>query len=70
VVLVRVEGEQDHLEDNRPMSYDTEVCPILHHLYVKRRYGCKTDAGYYNYSESDEPDIPVDAGQGFDTLLV
>jgi enoyl-CoA hydratase/3-hydroxyacyl-CoA dehydrogenase len=67
---VRVEGEQDHLEDDRPMSYDTEVCPILHQLYEKGRYGRKTDAGYYDYSESDEPDIPVDAGQGFDTLLV
>lgn len=67
---VRVEGEQDHLEDDRPMSYDTEVCPILHQLYEKGRYGRKTDAGYYDYSESDEPDIPVDAGQGFETLLV
>jgi enoyl-CoA hydratase/3-hydroxyacyl-CoA dehydrogenase len=67
---VRVEGEQDHLEDDRPMSYDTEVCPILHQLYEKGRYGRKTDAGYYDYGESDEPDIPVDAGQGFETLLV
>ena len=69
-IQLRVEGEGDHLEDDRPLSYDTEVCPILHQLYDKGRYGRKTDAGYYDYSERDEPDIPVDAGQGFDTLLV
>lgn len=69
-IQLRVEGEQDHLEDDRPMSYDTEVCPILHHLYEKGRYGRKADAGYYEYDEHDEPTIPVDAGQEFDTLLV
>ena len=67
---IRVEAEQDHLEDNRPMSYDTPVCPILHQLYEKERYGRKSNAGYYDYSDQDEPDIPVDAGQGFDTLEV
>jgi len=36
----------------------------------KGRYGRKADAGYYDYDERDEPQIPVDAGQGFDTLLV
>lgn len=69
-IQIRVEGEQDHLEDNRPMAYDTEVCPILHQLYEKGRYGRKADAGYYDYDELDEPRISVDAGQGFDTLLV
>jgi enoyl-CoA hydratase/3-hydroxyacyl-CoA dehydrogenase len=69
-IQLRVEGEQDHLEDDRPLSYDTEVCPLLHRLYEKGRYGRKADAGYYDYSDQDEPDIPVDAGQGFDTLLV
>ena len=69
-IQLRVEGEQDHLEDDRPMSYDTEVCPIVHQLYDKGRYGQKADAGYYDYSDDAEPDIPVDAGQGFDTLLV
>jgi enoyl-CoA hydratase/3-hydroxyacyl-CoA dehydrogenase len=69
-IQVRVEGEQDHLEDDRPMSYDTEVCPILHQLYDKGRYGRKADAGYYDYDERDEPQIAVDAGQEFDTLLV
>jgi len=69
-IQVRVEGEQDHLEDDRPMAYDTEVCPMLHQLYDKGRYGRKADAGYYDYDERDEPDIPVDAGQGFATLLV
>lgn len=69
-IQLRVEGEQDHLEDGRRMSYDTEVCPLLHRLYEKGRYGRKADAGYYDYSEREEPPIPVDAGQGFDTLLV
>ncbi|GAB7011144.1 3-hydroxyacyl-CoA dehydrogenase [Halorubrum trueperi] len=69
-IQLRVEGQEDHLEDDRPMSYDTEVCPILHQLYDKHRYGRKTDAGYYDYDERDEPTIAVDAGQGFDTLLV
>lgn len=69
-IQLRVEGERDHLEDDRPMSYDTEVCPILHQLYEKGRYGRKADAGYYDYDERDEPQISVDAGQGFDTLLV
>lgn len=69
-IQLRVEGEGDHLEDDRPMSYDTEVCPILHQLYDEGRYGRKADAGYYEYDERDEPQVPVDAGQGFDTLLV
>jgi enoyl-CoA hydratase/3-hydroxyacyl-CoA dehydrogenase len=69
-IQIRVEGETDHLKDDRPMSYDTEVCPILHQLYDKGRYGRKADAGYYEYDERDEPQISVDAGQGFDTLLV
>jgi len=69
-IQLRVEGAQDHLEDDRPMSYDTDVCPLLYQLYEKDRYGRKTDAGYYDYSDRDEPEIPVDAGQGFDTLLV
>jgi enoyl-CoA hydratase/3-hydroxyacyl-CoA dehydrogenase len=69
-IQIRVEGQGDHLEDDRPMSYDTKVCPILHQLYEKGRYGRKADAGYYDYEDRDEPDIPVDAGQGFDTLLV
>ncbi|MFC6837942.1 3-hydroxyacyl-CoA dehydrogenase [Halomarina ordinaria] len=69
-IQIRVEGEADHLEDDRPMAYDTGVCPLLHQLYEKGRYGRKTDAGYYEYDERDEPRIPVDAGQGFDSLLV
>lgn len=67
---LRVEGEQDHLEDDRQMSYDTEVCPILHQLYEKGRYGRKTDAGYYEYNDQDKPQIAIDASQSFDTLLV
>ena len=69
-IQIRVEGEGDHLEDDRPMKYDTEVCPLLHQLYEKGRYGRKADAGYYEYDERDEPQIPVDAGQDVDTLEV
>jgi len=69
-IQLRVEGAEDHLEDDRPMAYDTDVCPLLYQLYEKGRYGRKTDAGYYDYANQDEPTIPVDAGQGFDTLLV
>ena len=69
-IQIRVEGEQDHLEDDRPMSYDTEVCPLLHQLYEKGRYGRKAGAGYYTYDDQDEPTISIDAGQDFDTLLV
>ncbi len=69
-IQLRVEGAEDHLEDERPMAYETDVCPLLYQLYEKDRYGRKTDAGYYDYSERDEPAIPVDAGQGFETLLV
>ena len=69
-IQLRVEGAEDHLEDDRPLSYDTDVCPLLYQLYEKGRYGRKTDAGYYDYADRDEPEIPVDAGQGFDALLV
>lgn len=69
-IQIRVEGEEDHLEDDRPMSYDTQVCPLLNQLYEKGRYGRKAGAGYYTYDERDEPNIPIDAGQGFDSLLV
>ncbi|THE66131.1 3-hydroxyacyl-CoA dehydrogenase [Salinadaptatus halalkaliphilus] len=69
-IQIRVEGEQDHLTDPRPMSYDTEVCPLLHELYEQGRYGRKADAGYYDYSDQDEPSISVDAGLGFDPLLI
>lgn len=69
-IQVRVEGASDHLADERPMSYDTDVCPILYQLYEQGRYGRKTGAGYYTYHEKDEPDISVEAGQGFDTDLV
>lgn len=69
-IQVRVEGESDHLEDERPLSYDTRVCPLLHQLYEKGRYGVKADAGYYHYDEGGSADIPIDMGQGFDVLLV
>ena len=69
-IQIRVEGEGDHLEDDRPLSYDTQVCPLLHDLYEQGRYGRKAGAGYYDYSGQDEPEIPEGAGADFDTLWV
>jgi enoyl-CoA hydratase/3-hydroxyacyl-CoA dehydrogenase len=69
-IQVRVEQEQDLIEDSRPLSYDTEVCPLLHEKYEKGHYGRKADKGYYDYEEQDEPDIPEDAGEDFDVMLV
>lgn len=69
-IQIRVEGEQDHLNDPRPLSYDSRVCPLVHELYDQGHYGRKTGRGYYDYSDQDEPDISEDAGAGFDTMLV
>lgn len=69
-IQIRVEGEQDHLEDDRPMSYDTHVCPLLKELYEEGRMGRKADAGYYDYSDKDQPEISEEAGEDFDVMLV
>lgn len=63
-IQIRIEGKQDHLEDDRPMAYDTEVCPLLHQLYKKERDGRKTSAGYYEYDERDEPRISAIPDRG------
>lgn len=69
-IQIRVEGEQDHLSDPRPLSYKSRVCPLVHELYEQGQYGRKSGRGYYDYSEQDEPDISEDAGNDFDTMLV
>jgi enoyl-CoA hydratase/3-hydroxyacyl-CoA dehydrogenase len=69
-IQVRVEQEADLLEDDRPLAYDTEVCPLLHEKYDAGHYGRKSGQGYYDYSDQEAPDIPEDAGADFDTLLV
>lgn len=66
----RVEGEQDLLEDSRPLSYDTRICPLLHERYEQGDYGRKTGKGYYEYGDDDGPDLSEAAGEEFDTLLV
>ncbi len=69
-IQLRVEGAQDHLDDDRPLSYDTDVCPLLYDLYDQGRYGRKTDHGYYDYTNQDEPDIPESAGEDFDPMNI
>lgn len=69
-IQIRVEGEQDHLNDPRPLSYKSRVCPLVHDLYEQGHYGRKSGQGYYDYSEQDEPDISEEAGKDFDTMLV
>jgi len=69
-IQLRVEGEGDHLEDDRLLAYDTRVCPLLHELYEEGHYGRKAGRGYYDYTDRDEPYIPATAGREFDPMLV
>lgn len=45
-IQVRIESEEDHLNDPRPLSYDTQYCPLIHGLYEQGHYGCKTSKGF------------------------
>ena len=69
-IQVRVESEEDHLNDPRPLNYDTRYCPLLHERYEKSHYGRKSGKGFYDYTEQDEPDIDPDAGDDVDVLKV
>jgi enoyl-CoA hydratase/3-hydroxyacyl-CoA dehydrogenase len=69
-IQLRVEGERDHLEDDRLLAYDTRVCPLLHELYEEGHYGRKSGRGYYDYTEREEPHIPARAGREFDPMHV
>jgi len=69
-IQIRVEGEEDHLTDPRPLAYDTKICPLAHELYEEGRYGRKSGHGFYDYSDQDQPDVPEDAGEDFDPMLV
>lgn len=69
-IQIRVESEPDHLADDRPLAYDTRYCQLLHEKYEQGQYGRKSGQGFYDYSVSDTPEIPREAGEGFNTLLV
>jgi len=69
-IQIRVEGEADHLDDPRPLSYDTRYCPLLHDLYEQGHYGRKAGKGFYDYSDRDEPDVDPDAGADVDPMRV
>jgi enoyl-CoA hydratase/3-hydroxyacyl-CoA dehydrogenase len=70
-IQLRVDGEGDHLEDDRPLAYDTRVCPLLHELYERGRYGRKAGAGYYEYDEDGQKEpVPARAANEFDPLWV
>jgi len=69
-IQIRVEGEEDHLNDPRPLNYDTRYNPLVHDLYEQGHYGRKAGRGFYDYSDQDEPDIDPEAGEDVDTLLV
>lgn len=67
-IQVWVEQERDLLEDSRPLSYETKVCPLIHDKYDQDHYGRKTGRGFYDYSDQDEPEIPEHAGDDFDVM--
>lgn len=69
-IQVRVEQEDDLIKDDRPLAYDTRLCPLLHEKYEQGHYGRKSGRGYYDYSDQDRPDIPEAAGDDFDVNLM
>lgn len=69
-IQVWVEQEPDLLEDTRPLSYETEVCPLIHEKYDQGHYGRKAGTGFYEYTEQEQPDIPESAGEDFDVMRV
>ena len=70
-IQLRVDGESDHLADDRLLAYDTRVCPLLHELYDRGRYGRKAGAGYYEYDDEGQKEpVPAQAAREFDPMWV
>jgi enoyl-CoA hydratase/3-hydroxyacyl-CoA dehydrogenase len=69
-IQLRVESEDDLVSDDRPLAFEAPFCPLFHELYEEGRFGRKSGAGFYDYSDQDSPEILPSAAEDFDPMLV